>query len=320
MNEWLVGEIHDKLRDHDGNRARSKQSSARVLGMSDLGGCREFIRATVAGEERVPDTRLKWAAFVGTALGDYIEKALADEAGAEIQQYVTLTLPKTGIEVSGSTDVVIYDNHLIDNKTKDRLDAVQKDGPSMKYLVQLSGYFVAMVQAGRMTEEGTASLVFFDRSGAQEYPWAYTIGYAEAVSYLEWAEERLEDVAAALTPEAAYPDAAGRYLRDEPESWCWHVRCPFQPACWGTKDYEPTGVIEHPEHIRAIELYDEGRKLAKAGEGLQREAKTVLGAYRPADEDAVEGVTADGRWSLKFTLTDGGRYVSRRIDLRERKR
>lgn len=316
VSEMLAGRIHDELKAFDDSRARSKQSSKRILGMSDLGGCREFVRATVAGDERASDDRLKWAAFVGTALGDYIETALAAQVGASIQEYVTLTLPKTGIEVSGSTDVVIFDNHLIDNKTKDRLDAVREDGPSMKYLVQVSGYFVAMVQAGRMTEEGTASLVFYDRSGAQPYPYVVTIGYLEAMSYLEWAEERLTEVAHTLTPEAAYPDANGRYLRDEPESWCFHVKCPFFAQCWDNPDYQPTGVIDAPEHIAAIELYDRGRKMAKAGEGLQREAKDKLGAYRPADEDPVEGRTVDGKWSLKFTLTEGGRYVSRRIDLR----
>ena len=297
--------VYDGLAEYDNGRARSQQSAARVLGMSDLGGCREFMRASIAGDPKKPARELKWAAFCGTAIGDLAEKALAATRGAKTQRWVTVQL-ESGIEVSGSTDATVLGNRLLDFKTKDRLDEVVDSGPSYKQWVQVSGYLIGMIQAGEMPADSTASLVFLDRSGAQPRPVVFTITEAQARSYLEDADERLEDVAKALATDRSQGE-----LRDEPESWCWHVACPFFDACWGP-DYQGQGVIDAPQHIAAMEKYDRGRRLEKKGDALKRQAKTELGAWLEADPPEGEG----GGWRLKWTLSDRGRFISRTIDLR----
>lgn len=300
----LEQEIPAALAEWDNNRGRSKEKTGRKLGMSDLGGCREFIRATIAGDEGVPETRLKWPAFVGTAVGDLAETALGDTLGAVTQKWVTVLLPN-GIEASGNIDALIGD-HLVDFKTKPYLDEVRREGPSKQQWVQVSGYLVGLVQAGEMSPEGTASLVFLDRSGNDPVPAVFTISYEDALGYLEWASERLDQVGDALEEGWARGP-----LRDQPESWCHYVQCPFRVACWG-EEYEPLDKIEGEDLLAAMAQYDRGRTLAKEAKAMQAEAKSTLGGF---SESPVSGE------SEGFTLRwkeSNSRWGGWTIDLRKR--
>lgn len=295
VSRMLERMIHTELGAWDAGRARSTQVH---LGPSQLGGCREFIRATIAGDPQISDTRLKWAAFVGTAVGDLVESALGERVGAETQQDVTVRLP-SGIEASGHTDAVLLGDHLMDFKTKATLEKV---APTYKQWVQVSAYLVGLVQMGKMSTGGTASLVFLDRSGANEHPVVFTISYEEALTYLESVDERLADVARAVGGE----DVGD--LRDEPESWCHYTKCPFRGKCW-VEENKDLGPITAAEHVDAMRQYDEGRRMVKAGKALQDEAKSTLGAFA---EEAVVGESAE----FKLRWKDG-RY-GRTIDLRAR--
>lgn len=299
--------IYDGLLTFDNNRARSRTKDARMLGMSDLGGCREYMRATIAGDPKEPERELKWAAFVGTALGDYVEMAMGGVAGVKTQHWISVTLPTSGIVVSGNSDVIHGRNRLIDLKSKDGLDSVIDEGPSYQQWVQVSGYLVGLVQAGEMDAVGsTATLLFLDRSGGQGRPLAFTITYRQAMSYLEDADERLEDVAKALATDRSQGE-----LRDQPESWCFYVGCPFYSACWG-EEYQGQGVIDAPQHIAAMQQYDRGRALKKKADQMMKEAKTNLGAFLEAEPPQGEG----GGFRLKWTLSQRGGFISRTIDLR----
>lgn len=280
--------ILDAVADWQENAPRTRQSTARVLGMSELGGCREYIRASIAGEPK-GKSGLKWAAYVGTAVGDFTE-GIMEGYGAKTQEDVVLTLPLTGIKVSGHTDIRLP-NRVVDLKTKDKLDDVRREGPPFKNKVQIAGYLLANLESGLVDEDATGHLVYLDRSGvqAEAYVWSTTVDQARLI--LETAEERLLDVQHALAT-ATRNGRDGHLMTDEPESWCFHVQCPFYQACWA--GHRPTGTVEHPRELDAVRRMLE----AKADE------KNALSRRAQAKEDlrGVEGVTPDGTM-VKWTIT-----------------
>lgn len=304
----LGQEIRDAVITWDNNRARSQQSAARVLGMSNLGGCREYIRATVAGDAKELPTRLNLPAVAGTALGALVEEAATVHIpGMVAQGSVTVTLPKSGITVTGSTDLRKNRKNVIDLKTKDGLDGVRYEGPGLDNLVQLSGYMVGLLQAGEVDDDATGHLVYIDRSGRERDFWTYSITMEEAHTYLAAADERLEDVALALqTGEVA------SYLRDKPESWCFAVQCEFYKQCW--EGYMPTERL-HPDEEKAVKLYADGRDRAKEGVNMQREAKALL--YTDADHN-VQGVGQE--LEIKWVPTESRNGIYDKIDVRKRTR
>lgn len=293
---------------YQNNSPRTLQSTMRQLGMSEVGGCREYIRASVAGDKKDPPKDVSWPAFVGTAVGDFVEAAAKAELGAQTQTTVLVKL-KVGdqaIQVQGHTDIV--DGDLIDLKTRDGIEEVKRDGPKMKECIQVSGYLMALVGTGELGPDAVAILVYLDRSGRTSETWTFTIDQRQARDYLKHVEDRLADVATALAS-----GVSQSYLRDEPESWCWHVKCPFYTACWPEEAYNATEKLTDPQIIQAIQNYDFGRVLKKRGDDLQRAAKALL---NPSPEKQVTGVTppvevyengfnVKRRLSLKFTLRSG---------------
>lgn len=305
LNQQIGDDVYAALTEYQNSFARNKQT---YLGMSSLGGCREYIRATIAGDAHgEPNGPLKWAAFVGTAVGDAVEKGLEQTRGAKTQHRTTVTLP-SGIEVSGSTDAVLYEKRLLDFKTVNGFDDIIKDGPSVKYRVQVSGYLWGFIQAGQLPKDSTAHLVYLDRSGKNPHPYVWSCTAEEAWGWLEHADQRLADVTQALQT----GEEAGA-LRDEPESWCWYTGCPFYSNCWA--GYQPTEQITAERHIAAMRKYDEARALAQSAKRMQDEAKRELGGFEPAEP--VTGYTDD--YLLQWTLFESRQgVVMRRIDLRKK--
>ena len=69
--------IIDALNAHQDETPRTKQSNEGILGPSDIGFCRQkaaLMTKGIAPTDRPP----KWAAAVGTAIHDYVERALKD--------------------------------------------------------------------------------------------------------------------------------------------------------------------------------------------------------------------------------------------------
>lgn len=304
--------VVDAIIDARESSARSQQATARVLGMSDLGGCREFIRATIAGDPKSTRRELKWPAEVGTAVGDYVE-AVMENAGMDVQETVTLTLPGIGVQITGHLDEIdVVNGDLIDNKTVNGLAEVKREGPSDKYAVQISGYLVAAVQEGRLTEDAIGTLMFFDRSGAESDPYCWSITYQMALTILDWARERLLDVQDALA-KGNREDREGRLMTDEPESWCWAVGCPFYDACWA--GYTPTETIEHPFILAAVDRFIQARDDEVDAANRRKAARDDL--------RAVEGIVDVGEHKgtiIRWTLAESQRgTISDRLDVRKPK-
>lgn len=300
----------------DQARPRSAQSLAGGLGFSDLGGCREYIRATISGDERrYPKHPLKLPAFVGTWGGEGIERAMAWKFGEAVKTQLQLRLDLgDGIVIQGSSDIIwLGENAVIDLKSKNGIEEVKRDGPSLKEWIQISGYLVACIQGGVLGMDATAHLIYWDRSGANPVAHPATIDYDLALYYLELARGRLNDVAVAFEQGVV----GNSWLRDMPESWCFAVGCPFYWQCWD--GYTPTNEITDPNLIAAVDAYaevrDEEKEVAKLKAARREMLKQANGA---GDIHYVEGRTP--RWIVKWTLVENpSGYVSERLEVRERK-
>lgn len=307
LGDMLGGLVWETIKQAQLNAPRTLQSENRTLGMSDLGACREYIRATIAGDERWPGEELKLSAYVGTATGDKIEDDMkAALAHVATQRRVTLEIEVDGqkIRVTGSADLLFIEPYqgmppgVLDIKSVDGIANVVREGPSFKQKVQISGYLLASIQQGVLPADALGVLWFFDRSGKDRTYWTWTVTPAQAQQLVDTAAERLSEVSAAL--------ASGRHApRDEPESWCWHVQCPFYQSCWA--GYQPSGAIESERELDAVRRYTEAR----------RDQKDVVKRLDVAKTDLqnVEGVTPDGTTVTWIVAANN----SRRIDVREPK-
>lgn len=308
----LIGDfIWDAITTAQHQSPRTMQTrEGRILGMSQLGGCREYIRATIGGEpmDDVDEMRLKWAAYIGTAVGDKIEADVKRMLpGSVTQKRVTLFMQvgDQQISVSGSTDILFPDSlapglppAVVDLKSRDGLADVKREGPPFKEKVQIAGYLIASIDEGVLPAEAIGLLLYYDRSGRDKGRHVWAINREQALLILDAASQRLEEVAASL--------ATGRHApRDEPESWCFHVGCPFYNSCWS--GYQPSGAIENERDLDAIRRYTEARRDSKDATSRMRAAS--------GDLDGVTGVTPDGT-TLTWVLQQNG---STRIDLREPK-
>jgi hypothetical protein len=222
LGAMLGDAILGAVADWQNNSPRSQQSKARILGMSEMGGCREYIRATIAGEPKTPQEEIKWPAFVGTALGDSIEEIIGG-MGFSTQEDAKLTLPRTGITVMGHLDARTK-GAIVDLKSKSELATVRREGPTFKEKAQISGYLVAKVQEGVLDEDATGHLVYLDRSGRDSTTHVWSTTYQNALLILDAVEERLLDVQHALAT-GTREDRNGRLMTDEPRSWCESVQC-----------------------------------------------------------------------------------------------
>jgi len=287
-------------------QANSPRTQQRTLGMSQIGGCREYMRATLAGDPKMKGAPLKWPAYLGTAVGDHIERIL-QSYGFATQEDAELTLrifDDFTITVKGHLDIR-GPNMIGDLKTRNELAEVRREGPPFKEKAQLAGYVMAKYDEGVLDEDGIGSLIYLDRSGGDSTAFTWTLTVPQARLILAAVVERIRDVVRAMDA----GESQG-YLRDEPESWCKAVGCPFYNGCW--TGYEPSGAIEHPEEIRKVAEFVEARE-------ADVEAAAIRKAKRAALE-GVEGVVAEGplkgtvvRWNLSKNQHDG---VSPRLDVR----
>lgn len=275
----------------------SERSQQTTLGPSQLGGCREFIRATLAGDPQEPETKMPLPAVVGTVLGDFIEAALRAKYPNKVvtQHRVKATLPVTGLLIAGSTDAIMsgmddQPNRLVDVKSKAGLGEIRRYGASRSNLIQLSTYFLALVQDGTLTENDLATLLYVDRSGREKRFETITIDFEVAMRWIGIAENGLDDVKRAL--EMGSPDEIRWSLRDERPDYCFAIECPFRLACWAGSEHLPTNVIDSPAHQDAIVRYVDGRDDEK--DAIERKVNAR------GDLKGVEGVTPDG-WAVSWT-------------------
>lgn len=250
---------------------RSRQSKANVVGVSDVGGCREYVRRVVLDEEPSQEVHTyDLAAFIGSAIGDHMEDAwIAAHSGVQwIKQaevVVTLTVRGMVLNIPGHPDLFSRTD-LIDFKSVDGLGVVRRTGPTDQQRFQRALYYKALIDAGLVEPDGWVHNVYIDRSGADSTPVVWSAPYdpREVEEAIEW----LSDViyAVQMGEEAS---------RDKPREWCYAC-CPFAPACRGEDDSDVEGLIEDPFILEAIEVYNAAKDAIKLAEKDKKSAASVL--------------------------------------------
>ena len=286
----LSDELLEALKAHEQEKPRSKQL---VLGPSEVGGCREYIRNVMMGTPRQPGDEWPTAAVMGTLVGEHVEKVAEKYLGAVTEVPVVTELPN-GLTVAGHSDIVIADRNIVaDVKSKDKFDGVKYEGPSLENCVQISIYALGLVQAGVLTEGCTAHLLYVDRSGEAQVIHEVVIDWEEMQQYIDVAVSRLQDVIDAQDRIDEGDVEAARELRDKTPPFCYSkkVQCPFRDACWKGSDWVPHDVIEDPDILKIIDVYKNARDTEKVGGSMRREYREKL--------RGVSGVTPDG-WSVTW--------------------
>lgn len=266
--------------------ARARQSAERLIGPSEVGGCRAYLAHMIAGtpfDEEYDD--IKWAAFIGTAVGDDLEHGLAEMFDdVRTQVPVTATLP-SGLQVSGNCDLVVIGDGIYDLKSKDGLSLVRRYPPSLQYLIQVNIYLKGAIEQGLVPADATWNLVYVDRSGKDDQP--HVVSGTLDTDILLLADSRLED--ALYAAEHNLDDAP----RDKPMDFCLGY-CPFVGSCRGKDEHQVQGLITSDEHLTAVRAYKEGLALEKEGRSMKDEAKAVL--------TGISGST--GEYEISWTWVD----------------
>ena len=256
----------EAVRLHSGSTERSAQQEAHLIGGSEIGLCRSylvFMLRQTPYDERDDD---KFAAFVGSAVGERVESAYADTfANVSTQVHVQATLP-SGAIVRGNPDIVdIGENCVVDVKTKDGLAVVSYGNLDRAHKYQVAIYLLGLVQAGILKEGAQAFLAYFDRSGADSATYVVEVVVDDALI------EEIDDwVGDALYAHLHNEEAP----RDKPFDWCVRF-CPFFSTCRGDS-IVASSVIEDEETTLAAKMYLETSEEIKSLEKRKEQAKAAL--------------------------------------------
>lgn len=262
----LAAQVKQAVIDFGNNSVRSKQSQNHVLGVSDIGSCREYVRRMILNEpfsDQVNDYAM--ASFVGHAVGEYAEHAvlaLPENLYAQRQLEVSIAL-RNGVVLMGHPDLVT-EKMCIDFKTVDGLAVVRK-GAKQQHRWQVTLYTAALIADGRLPEDAWCALVYLDRSGKEVEPhveaWEYDPDDLDEI--VDW----VDDVVYAL----AHDEEASR---DKPREWC-RAACPFNSACRGP-DTDVSGLIWDPDQLTAVKAHVEASAREKAAKRDRETAAAAL--------------------------------------------
>ena len=276
--EWMAAQTYEAVREFDRSKERTAQSDDRILGVSDIGKCREMVRRMILDEPFTDERDDFMPSFIGTAMGDWIERAVRakyPDVRTQMEVVVGLDLPSgTRIELMGHPDMVGAD-WLLDNKTKNGLGVFRHNGPTTQQRFQPPLYAKGLIDAGELPEDCTVGLVVWDRSGAEERP-------------VVWAEPFSRDV---VREAAEWLDDAVYAVRMDEEAHCDATRefcqryCPYGSVCPQHAHSDASGLIEDEEVQQAIRTYVSASAAAREAERDKATAKAVL--------KGVTGNTAD---------------------------
>lgn len=276
LTEGQVAErVRTSMREYSMTSERAQQQAEHRIGASEIGVCREYLRNMIAETPYDDDAEDdKIAAFVGSALGERLERAYANAYGGVLSEHeveATLEFQEMAgtrtLVIPGHADTVdVEANCVIDYKAKDGLTAVKRAETDRGHRYQVGLYRLGLIQAGILQPGAQAFLVYVDRSGHDPIPHVVEIVCDDAL-YVEIAEWVGDAIYAHLNGERA--------SRDRHYNWC-EVACPFFASCRGGQTLAE-GVIDDPEIIQAIKQYREGLALEKEGKKMKDEAKPIMG-------------------------------------------
>jgi hypothetical protein len=272
---------------------RSEQDKAFIIGPSNIGYCSERLRRQL--DRQVPEDPIDWnKAFIGTAIGDYLEQAMK-AANPDLVTQVDMTVQLHGdryhYEIPGHADVLDpVRGLLLDAKAKDGLEYVRRQKePDRGYQYQRHLYALGAFQNGlfpnHALEDVTVGNIYYDRSGRDPVPHVQLEPFSHEVirDAVWWLEEVIDTF------------IAGEEASKEPPREVCQTTCGFFSKC-RAYDTDVEGLIKDTRHLEAIDLYLDGQDLKRQGTRMMDQAKARL--------VGVEGHTPD--ITLRWTLVNGG--------------
>jgi hypothetical protein len=268
----LGARLYQAIQDYSNYDDRSMQAREFRVGVSDLGFCSERTRRML--DRQVPEDSDVLAAFIGTAIGDHAEQALAANLGEKVVRQVQVMVDLPGDEgrtysLSGHPDVILPEsNLLLDGKTTYGLDVVRRNGPSQQQQFQRHCYAKGAWELGYFDcelEEVRVGNFWIDRSAKEKAIHVQTEPYSEDV--VTQAGLWLDDVVYAYTHQE-------EARKEPPREMCAAV-CGFFGVC-RAYDTDVEGRIEDREVLGAIDVYREGQELERRGKALKKQASVHL--------------------------------------------
>lgn len=305
----LARELYAALQSFTVNSERGQQAQDFRVGLSDLGYCSERTRRMLDQQE--PEDVDMLLAFIGTALGDHIEQAVAAAfEDAVIQPEVSVDLDgESGrtYTVPGHPDVVLRRGLVLDAKTSYDLTIPERVGADQQKQFQRHTYGRAAWEAGLFDDtvgltDVRVGNIWLDRSGkskrvhVQTEPLDLDVVRDAAV----WLDNVVEDY------------LKGDVSQKEPPREVCAVTCGFYSTCRAL-DSDVEGRLTDPSVLAATEMYREGLTMEKDGKALKNEAKAAL--------MGVSGFT--GRHTVRWIHVNeseypaGKRAAHQRLDIRE---
>lgn len=288
----IADQVYEAMQLASRNSERSEQSKRWQAGLSDLGWCAEKTRRML--NQEVPEGEDYFKAFLGTAIGDHVEKALVEQMWphAIVQASVTATIPGDGgrtYVLPGHPDVVLPEGKVLDNKTVFGLAGVERDGPSRSQQFQRHGYGLGAFTSGLFDEGVTlddvqVGNIWIDRSGQDQRVHVQMERYnpdviAEAGAWLD------SVIYAYLRGEEA--------LKEPPRDMCAKV-CGFFESC-RLYDTDVEGLITDQTVLNAVEMYLEGQSLHREGGRLKSMAREYMSGF-----SGIAKVSDETKWMLRW--------------------
>lgn len=273
MQEEMADAIKTALWTATTSDARSQQAKDYQIGISDLGWCSERTRRMLSQEN--PDDTDMYTAWLGTVIGAGAEEAVRDFAwpDALIQQTVTMVLKGAEFTytIPGHPDIILPQGVVLDVKTNDGLMVAERTGMDERQKkFQRHGYGLAAWEAdlfnpGVTLDDVLVGNVWLDRSGKDSKPLVRLEPYSVDVTQetLEWLEEVI------------YSYKNNEQARKEPPREMCAKTCGFFATC-RAYDTDVSGLLTDAAVIAAIDMYQEGQRLASDARKMQDQGKSVL--------------------------------------------
>lgn len=268
----LADEIYQALMDYSNKSERSQQAAEFKLGISDIGYCPERNRRLM--DHQVPEDTDALAAFIGTAIGDHAEKAVAKHLwpDAMIQPEVHLDVRVQGqsYRLPGHPDIVDPGNlRVLDCKTDYGLNEITNMGSTFSQKWQRNAYGLASFQEGLFAGADLADIkvgnFWIDRTGRSK-----RVQVELTPIDLDVIQEGMMEIDSTV-----YAFLNGEEAEKRPPRQVCEVTCGFWRTC-RQYDTDVHGLLDDPNIVFNVISYFEGNQLEKQGALMKDEAKEHL--------------------------------------------
>lgn len=288
----LLGElIAASMKAYGENSRRSQQAAAGIIGMSNLGFCRQKALLMLRGIPESDPGNIA-SAQIGTAIHEYYGTALRSMFPDWILETEQLVCRfPSGYEVPGTPDAIVPQyNAVVDFKSVDGLQKIKRYGPSQSNRYQRTGYCAAAIQKGLLDPERPIWVAnyYIDRSAREGGPYFQFEQYDPAV--LDEIDEWIGDVVYAAKQGE---DAS----RDVVSIVCSQICSHFTVCRGGLEVHDGQQYLGDSEEIvQAVEMVVDSKELKKKAERMYDEGRAILeGINGVTDTHQIRWVEVNGR-------------------------